>query len=263
MKALQTSVRGGVQDFLCPFTELKITQVENVGTHLGTKAIDVASATPGYRAPYYAPCDIKCVAIYPSSGQAMWQSLKPVRIADGRIGHVTFMTVHDDSFDAYVGMVREQGKQIGNMGMKGYATGVHVHFQASFGKDTSWFKNKHNIYMFNNEIYVDDLMFMDGTEIIDGRACKFKYTKDVPVASCGFKQSGAVRCIAKKVKVRTAPSLSKGDTGVRYEKGQKLYYENIVEADGYFWAEYYRSVGGKGYAALASTDGKEVNWEQI
>ena len=32
----QKSVRGGIQDFLCPFTDMYITQGSNMGTHVKT-----------------------------------------------------------------------------------------------------------------------------------------------------------------------------------------------------------------------------------
>lgn len=183
MKKGQTSRRNGIQDFLCPFENFWITQVENVGTHKGTKAIDVASGTAGKREAYYAPCDVVCKWIYPSSGQAMWQSTEKVRCANGYVGIVTFMTVHDDSFNAYVGMKLKQGEQLGNMGTKGNATGVHCHIEISQSADTSWKKNGYGIYNFNTEAYADDTFFMDGTNILKGLYGKWKYLKDVPVGS--------------------------------------------------------------------------------
>lgn len=53
------------------------------------------------------------------------------------------MTAHDDSMNARVGQVVEQGSQLGNMGRKGYSniTGVHCHIEVSESSDTSWIKN--------------------------------------------------------------------------------------------------------------------------
>lgn len=167
MKKGQTSVRGGIQDLLCPFTYVAITQGSNVGTHRGTKAVDIGfknSASP--REPYYAPCDVKCVWTYPSNGQAMWQSVNKVRLANGKINYVTFVTCHDSSFDAKVGQVVKQGKQLGNKGDKGGATGIHCHIELAIGKKTiaDWHKNSYGIWTFNDEVYFDDAFFMDNTE---------------------------------------------------------------------------------------------------
>lgn len=180
----QKSVRGGIQDFLCPFTDMYITQGSNSSfSHKGIMANDVRGLEPGVRYSYYAPCDVKCVRIYPESGQAMWQSLNKVRFANGNIDFATFMTAHDDSFDSYIGQIVEQGNQLGNMGMKGNATGVHCHIQTEQGVDTSWYKNQYGVYQFNNEVDLDDMYFVDNTNVIEGMGGSWKHTTDVPVSS--------------------------------------------------------------------------------
>ena len=58
----QTSRRAGIQDFLCPFTDMYITQGANGAfSHKGTMANDVRGRDVGVRYPYYAPCDVKCM----------------------------------------------------------------------------------------------------------------------------------------------------------------------------------------------------------
>lgn len=178
----QKSIRSGIEDFLCCFTSMYITQGSNGEySHKGTMANDVRGKKAGYKYPYYAPCTVKCVKTYPESGQVMWQSVNKVRFANGRIDYATFMTAHDDTMDAKIGQVVEQGMQIGNMGTKGNATGVHCHIQISQSKTTSWTKNKYGIYQFPNEYDTDACYFMDGTEILNGMGGNWKYLKDVPV----------------------------------------------------------------------------------
>ena len=182
MRKGQKSVRGGVQDFLCPFTDMYITQGSNGAySHRGIMANDVRGASAGVRYPYYAPCDVKCIRVYPESGQAMWQSTNKVRFSNGRIDYATFMTVHDNSFDAKVGMIVPQGNQLGNMGNKGNATGIHCHIQVSQSNDTSWFKNNYGIYKFNHEYDLDDCYFVDGTNIIYGMGGNWRTTSSQPV----------------------------------------------------------------------------------
>lgn len=184
MKKFQTSRRGGIQDFLCPFTDMYITQGSNGAySHKGTMANDVRGANAGIRYPYYAPCDVKCIWTYPASGQACWQSLEKVRFANGKIDYATFMTCHDDTFDAYVGLVRKQGEQIGNMGTRGNATGVHCHIEISQTKCSmsSWHKNNYGIWCFDDESDTDESYFVDNTNIIDGMGGNWKNTSDVPV----------------------------------------------------------------------------------
>ena len=185
MKKFQTSRRGGIQDFLCPFTDMFITQGSNGAfSHKGTMANDVRGLEAGIRYPYYAPCDVKCIWTYPASGQACWQSLEKVRFANGKIDYATFMTCHDDTFDAYVGLVRKQGEQIGNMGTRGNATGVHCHIEISQTKCSmsSWHKNNYGIYCFDEESDTDESYFVDNTNIIEGMGGNWKNTSDVPVS---------------------------------------------------------------------------------
>lgn len=187
MKANQTSTRAGIQDFLCPFTSMYITQGSNYGTHAGTMANDVRGSKAGAKEPYYAPCDCKLIWRDLANGQGMWQSLNKVRFANGNIAYATFVTAHDSSFDATVGQIVKQGQQLGNMGNKagngGVSTGVHCHIEIAQNKYTisNWQKNSHGIYCFPKEVDTDSCYFMDGTEILNGMGGNWKYLKDVPV----------------------------------------------------------------------------------
>ena len=179
----EKSIRGGIEDLLCPFTDMYITQGTEGSSHKGTKAIDVRGRERGVRYPYYAPCTVKCIKTYPSNGQVMWQSVNKVRFADGSIDYVTFMTAHDNSMDSYKGQIVEQGSQLGNMGNKGNATGVHCHIEVSQSSDTSFYKNKYGIYTMNNEYDLDDCYFVDNTNILYGMGGNWKTTDKVPVTS--------------------------------------------------------------------------------
>jgi len=178
----QKSVRGGIEDFLCPFTDMYITQGSNSEfSHKGIMANDVRGIESGVRYPYYAPCTCKCIKVYPESGQSMWQSINKVRFANGNIDYATFMIAHDDSQDCFVGQVVEQGLQLGNMGTKGNATGVHCHIQTEQGSDITWYKNIYGNYQFNNEVDLDDMYFVDNTNILNGMGGNWRLTSDVEV----------------------------------------------------------------------------------
>ena len=180
----QKSVRNGIEDFLCPFTDFYLTCGPNESKyHMGTMAIDVRGKEAGVRYPYYAPATVKCLWTYPATGQAKWQTINDVRCSNGYVGKVTFMTCHDDSFDAYPGLVVPQGNQLGNMGTKseiGNCTGVHCHIECSQSGDTSWVKNGYGNWCFKTEVDPEDVFFMDNTNILNGIG-NWKYLKDVPV----------------------------------------------------------------------------------
>ncbi|WP_275905065.1 hypothetical protein [[Eubacterium] hominis] len=81
---------------------------------------------------------------------------------------------------------------------------------------------------------------------------------------CPFKSSGAVKPLYNGIRVRTAPSTKKGDTGIVYNADSpNLYYNRIVLADGWYWAEYDRAKGRKGYCALCKADGSSKYWKQV
>lgn len=178
----QRSVRVGIEDFLCPFTDMYITQGSNSNfSHKGIMANDVRGREVGVCYPYFAPCTCKCLKTYPSSGQVMWQSISKVRFANGRIDYATFMTAHDDSMNVIVGQEVKQGEQLGNMGTKGNATGVHCHIEVSQSSDITWVRNQFGNYHFNNEYDLDDCYFVNDTNILNGMGGNWRITKDVKV----------------------------------------------------------------------------------
>lgn len=179
MKKGQKSVYKGIENLLCPFTDVYITCGPGESKyHMGTMACDIRGINSGERYPYYAPCKVRCVKTYKESGQVMWQSVNKVRFANGKVDYLTFMTCHDNTMDAYPGLIVDQGNQLGNMGTKGNATGVHCHIECSIGVSIDWWKNKYGNYNFYNELDIEDVFFMDDTNIIHGSG-NWKYTKDI------------------------------------------------------------------------------------
>lgn len=179
MRPGQKASKDGIEYFLCPFTDMRITQGSGGNfSHKGIMANDVNGIDPDVRYPYYAPCTCKCLKVYPESGQSMWQSTNKVRFANGRIDYATFMIAHDDNFreHAWVGKITNQGEILGAMGTKGFATGIHCHIEIEQGTDTSWTQKAsyvyggkvYPVYGFNNEYDTDDCYFVNDTNIIYG-----------------------------------------------------------------------------------------------
>ena len=244
MKKGQTSKRGGYQDLLCPFTTVYVTQWSNVGTHKGSKAYDVRGAKSGVRYPYYAPCDVKCVATIPNYGEAIWQSVNKVRFANGKIDYYTFTTVHDNSFDVKAGSkIYKQGTQIGNMGdkPKNICSGVHCHIEGCYGKTNKLTKNKYGVYIlksYSEEVLPRDTFFMDNTVI--EKWFKPRYLKDIKIAT--YKKTIA------DLNMRNKPSLS-GKIILTIPKNTKVeYLDNAGISNGYTWSKI-KYNGKTGYVA--------------
>lgn len=183
MKKGQKSKRNGIEDILCPFTDIVITQGTGINgnsySHDGTRACDIRGKNVGERYPYYAPFKCKAVYVIPSYGQTVWKSLEKVRFADGTVDYCTFLTVHDDTINFGEGLVVEQGGQIGNMGTAGNATGVHCHIEFARG-DSYLETNKYGVVGLHNAVELEEACFMDDTNIIHAFA-KWVYLKNVPV----------------------------------------------------------------------------------
>ena len=252
MKKGQTSVRGGVQDALCPFTVLNITQGANVGSHKGTEAIDITNGDTS-RAPYYAPVDLKVARIISTSNTVLWHSLKPVRLANGKVTNITIATAHDNTINFGVGFVVKQGLQMGNMGDAGIGSGVHAHIEQGYGHQTEMPHTGHYftlggksypVYGLKDQIAFEHAYFMDGTTIKVGIA-KWVYLKDVVVSE--VKQNGAWKFkLDHNVRIREGKDGLKGkDTGDWYENGMTLNYDGVYDKDGYTFATYISSKTGK------------------
>lgn len=187
MKKGQVSVRGGIQDFLCPFTDMCITQGSGVGTHKGTKANDVRGLKKGVKYPYYAPCDLKLIWKDAANGECMWQSVAKVRFSNNVVNYATILTCHDSKPLKSVGTKIKQGALLGYMGNKagngGQSFGVHCHIEISQNKYTikNWHKNKYGIWCFPKETEPNECYFIDNTKIINGNGKKWKTTKDIQV----------------------------------------------------------------------------------
>lgn len=253
MQKGQTSVRNGIQDLLCPFPVMYITQGANEGSHKGLEAIDVRGKNRGVKEPYYAPCDLKVVQIYSSSNTVLWQSKEPVRLANGKVDYITIATAHDDTVNFKVGFETKQGLQIGNMGIKGIGTGVHCHIEVGYGRQNDFPKNgqrftlggkTYDIYGLKQQIPFEDAFFMDGTEVISGRA-NWKFLKDVEVGTYNLAPTGSFEFERNNVRVRNGKDgLNGKDTGLRYNAGQKLNrYDSVYEKDGYVWLSYISASG--------------------
>ena len=264
----------GHQFFMCPFTKFEITQGEDTGSHLGTKAVDFASGTVGYKAPYYAPADCKCLWTVPSYGQAIWITLDKVHCPNGYFGYVCFVTCHDNTFNAYSGMVVNQGDQIGNMGdiPKKICSGVHCHFQCNQSSDSTWIINGYGIYMFkNNESYVDDTFYVDDTEIVNPlsgnwRKCKSGSSSSVTLKTVSYEsmedESWAVK-FKNDVPITIHKDNSNGASIGTFVKGETQVYTRKGVGNGHRWIGWEEIINGITYKCVCAISGSETRGEDM
>lgn len=265
MKAGQKSVTNGIENYLCPFTKMYISQGANGSfSHRGTMANDVTNGN-GARAPYYAGCTLKLVWRDVSNGQGWWKNTKTVRLADGTIckpNELNIMTAHDETFDATIGLVVPQGNQLGNMGRKSSAaiqiTGVHCHIEHGIGANAKWVKNKYGIYCFDNEKDTDSCYFCDNTQILNMHTANWKYLKDAPTQSTpeqsNQKKPDQILTVGSVV---TSVAMKIGNQGLKSINGDTCCY--LAELGGWFPIKFvseYDASDGKKDNYLANTNAK-------
>ncbi|MEG0314120.1 MAG: hypothetical protein RR646_02535 [Erysipelotrichaceae bacterium] len=179
----QKSITNSIQNILMPMEVTGISQADNEGTHLGTYAVDLTGADCG-KSNAYAPVDVECVAMDTKNGNAVWwQSIAPVRFANGAIDYAVFMLIHDnDMTGIHIGIKYDQGTQIGTEGTAGYATGNHIHFEVAKGKFSHMYdKNIQGTYHLPNNMAVEEACFIDDTKMLNYNNWAWKYTKDIEI----------------------------------------------------------------------------------
>ena len=92
-----------------------------------------------YRCPCYAPVDIECIYIDAQECMAVWQSFRPVHLANGMIDYLGIIVYHDNDISngiITVGDIKPQGQRFNRTGTGGNVSGDHVHLETGYGKYT-------------------------------------------------------------------------------------------------------------------------------
>lgn len=181
------------EPLVCPFKKVKVSQYDGGSySHKGSDAWDITTGVAGEKAPYFAPVDMVCKSVNKTYAFTWWETLKPVKFADGTVDYATIMFGHDDVINATVGMRIGKGVQVGNMGTGGNATGVHCHIEVAKGKyGKNWIPNDYNVYCLPNSVKFYDAFFMDGVELVDIKSdvkSKFVYTEPDDTSSDRIKE---------------------------------------------------------------------------
>lgn len=169
----------GKEVMLFPLSYMDISQGEGGSySHAGTYNIDFLGYGPLgriYNCPYYAPCTCECIYAGGSDNIRIFQSTDVVNRADGSVGYVTFLTMHDNDPIATVGRIFNQGDLIGHTGTAGNVTGDHVHFNTAFGQYAG---TEHvppdNQYQLVNSSHIYETCYKNNTVIIQDEGYNWK-----------------------------------------------------------------------------------------
>lgn len=129
----------GNQVLLYPSTLIAITQSANGQlSHMGVTSIDDNAGNTSVT-QFYAPCDLVLVEkMLGAENPLIFQSLKPVRLADGSVENITIRTMHQEDVSMFsIGQVFTQGSPWVKEGNAGNSTGNHVHLECIKGHTTT------------------------------------------------------------------------------------------------------------------------------
>ena len=172
------------QKVLFPGTHMRITQDEYGSTsHKGSMARDDGGQSTSFDSPVLAPFDGYFARVRKdSSHETYFVSDGPVECANGYVGVVTFLFMHDNVNRFAEGAHVKQGTIIGYEGGFGYGVANkfahHTHREWSKGKNTTQFKNGSGTYVIANQMHEYDVCFVRPDTKVSIGGMNFKSAKD-------------------------------------------------------------------------------------
>lgn len=139
-------------------------------SHRGDKAIDIAGKDTGIDS-LKAPFTGVIKKIYTQQNAVWLESVDKVKYADGTIDYMTVLTIHDNNIsNLKVGNIVKQGTIYYEEGIKGGATGNHIHLAVGKGKfsGSGWYQTSNGTWAINNQYDVHKALFLlDTVKIIN------------------------------------------------------------------------------------------------
>ena len=169
---------------LFPMRHIRITQGENVGSHLGSLAQDFAGSDAG-RDWLFAPCDFRVVRTRSVNGELYIESLNKVQFPDGSQDYLSLLLLHDTKVRYDIGDIIKQNEAFYCEGGQGSGIpnkfGNHVHIE---GKKGQWkrpyqFKNSAGTYVIEDQESLFNLFYVsDDFHELTPDKLKFKNVND-------------------------------------------------------------------------------------
>ena len=163
-----------IQKCLFPMEYLRITADENYKTHKGSYAVDLGGKDTG-KDMAFAPCDLEVIRVRPNAnGEVYFQSIEPVKFADGTIDYFRMLLLHDSTAEHRMstGDTVVQGDWIYTEGGMGGGDpecfGNHIHIEVGKGK---WENPKHlqlsnGNFSIEKPSKIEDIFFVPKSTIV-------------------------------------------------------------------------------------------------
>lgn len=154
-----------MENCMFPMEFLRVTQRPGIGSHRGSKAIDLGGRDTG-KDKVYAPFSGTVVRTRKgANGELYLVSDAPVCFADGSTDYCTVTFIHDEAFNVPEGAHVVQGQYIydeGGMGSgKPHKFGNHLHMEVSRGKvPARQLRNGYGVYYTAGQMDIDKAMML-------------------------------------------------------------------------------------------------------
>lgn len=207
MKKGQKLSDNGYEIMLFPFEYLYMSQDEGGDfSHANTYNIDFLGWGANgriYKCPFYAPCTLKCVAIWDNtSNNRVYESVNQVLRADGSLGYITISFAHDDNPIHNIGDIIKQGELLGHTGTTGNVTGDHTHSCCGFGKYEGYTQRTGGHYDLKNRVHYWDCCYTNDTVIQRGFGHSWRNYSFTPTPIPPLKNSFPFVLYAKRLRLK-------------------------------------------------------------
>ena len=176
-----------MENCMFPMEFLRVTQRPGIGSHLGSKAIDLGGRDTG-KDKVFAPFSGTIVRVRQNAnGEVYLKSDGPVLLANGKVAQngvlVTF--IHDNAFNVKQGQHVTQGQYIYDEGGKAHGVagyyGNHLHMELSDGKASAMqAKNRFGVYCTPLQMSIPDSMMLgNDVQVLDGGGYNWRRRVDV------------------------------------------------------------------------------------
>lgn len=263
MKQGQQSITDGIENILIPMENFKCTQGDFEGNH-PYYACDMAGRDAGRDLAFF-PFSARCMAIdTPQNGNAVWwESLNPVRFADGTIDYCNIMVIHDNNLAGIrIGISYQQGQKMAQEGTAGMSTGNHLHIEFAKGRFTKMYeKNEKGYYLPNGQpielcCFADDTVFLNSSEWSwkSTNSIKEKTPSELPTDFTT--EVGTFTCEVDMLRIRKGPGLQYDILSDWYENGMSVHYDGFISRDDYIWISWKTAMNDRHWMAVhkISTD---------
>jgi hypothetical protein len=243
----------GIEYAVFPQEVMTVTQnPDGAYSHAGTQNLDIAGLNAASQ-PAFAMVTCQVIAKTVDTSGIIFESVYPVLFAAGYVDYLTYRMYHDNNtVDTVVGQVFKQGFKNYDEGVKGNATGNHIHLCVARGK----YKGMRTVPSSGkleliNAVPPWEAMFINDTIIKNGGGNPWKEYRPMTIKKL---PTSTVSTKLAALRYRAKPSLLADKLGLVAPFIEFPCLGIVENIEGYHWAQLI--IGEQiVYAAISKADG--------